>query len=546
MSQPALTPFKANNLPNLLVVHSRLDLAKRSAEGSVILFIGNIGSTALGAVALILVARFLGPENYGLFVLSIAMPLLLQLFTHFGTRTAATRFVAYHMSLGEPEKARRFAQSSILFSLIAGLAFSMLGYLSAGFVATELFGRPLLQPYIALASWGIVGQAVLLAAIASAWGWNSMGQAAFAASLQQGVRMVAAPGLVLLGFGLGGAVFGHVLSFFVAGAIAVALLYATRVKAFGVFLRYFFEDTRELITFGFLPFVGNALAGLSVFYVSLLLAVIASNAVIGYYQTAFNLIVPASMLSTATASALYPAFSSLYGVRGNIGEAFRVSVKYVGFVIMPVLFFLVGTSNEMMVVIYGSSYSPGSPYLVLLALAYVPILLGMGVIPNFFNGIGKTRQTLYAVGGGAVSLFALAPVLAIWLGLGAYGLIYATLISNVLISFVGLLFLRRMGMPGMDMRAALGTLSSSVLAMLVCVFIPPLGPDLFSLFVKFVLFASVYLTLVPMLGGLEVRDIERIRHSLAEVRLLGKLAVLILDYEEKLRRRVEQNPATSG
>ena len=68
-----------------------MHIAKKSAKGSVVLFSGILIATAIAAVASIVVARFLGPGDFGLFSLSLVAPSLLQLFTHFGTRSAVTK-----------------------------------------------------------------------------------------------------------------------------------------------------------------------------------------------------------------------------------------------------------------------------------------------------------------------------------------------------------------------------------------------------------------------------------------------------------------------
>ncbi len=51
---------------------SNIDVAKQSARGSLILFAGNFLDTAINAVAIILVARLLGPDGYGTYTLSMS------------------------------------------------------------------------------------------------------------------------------------------------------------------------------------------------------------------------------------------------------------------------------------------------------------------------------------------------------------------------------------------------------------------------------------------------------------------------------------------
>ncbi len=112
-----------------------MHIAKQSARGSVVLFAGNLIGTVIAYVASFVVARLLGPPDYGLFSLVFVAPTLLQLFTHFGTRTAVTKYVAQYVSLGDVERARRFSQSAMIFSLGAGALFAVVNYLSSWWVA---------------------------------------------------------------------------------------------------------------------------------------------------------------------------------------------------------------------------------------------------------------------------------------------------------------------------------------------------------------------------------------------------------------------------
>lgn len=509
-----------------------MHIAKQSARGSIVLFSGNLLATLISAVSSIVVARLLGPSDFGLFSLSLVAPTLLQLFTHFGTRTAVTKYVAEQMALGNVERARRFAQSAMIFSILAGAVLAVVNFLASGWMAAVLFQRPELQLYIALASVYLFGQSIVLTVIATATGWYAMGQASFANILQAALRLAIAPFLVLLGFGVAGAVWGHALSFLIGGLISAAILYATKVKFMRERLSSVMDDTKELIKFGFQPFLGGVLAGLSTFYVSVLLALVAGNTAVGFYQTATNLIVPVSLLSAATASALYPAFASLRAIEADTGQAFGMSVKYVSFFIGPVLFFLAAASTELINFFYGSPYVPGSQYLFLLALANTPILLGSSVIPNFLNGIGRPRLTFVAGGVAAIVLFVAAPLFSVFSGLAVNGLIAALFVSNASMATVGLYLVHRNKLGVTGWWSTLAIFAASLVALGVCLVLPSIGHQTVMLVVKFMVFVAIYLTLAPLFGALELADLDRLAQSIGDVTFLLTLASPFIRYEK--------------
>jgi len=108
-----------------------LQVAKKSAQGSIVLLAGNLTATIGQTVASILIARLLGPDNYGSYSLAFVIPSIFQLFTSFGVNTAVTRFVAYHVSRNEDVEAKRFAESALLLTFLSGVVLAGACFLTA-------------------------------------------------------------------------------------------------------------------------------------------------------------------------------------------------------------------------------------------------------------------------------------------------------------------------------------------------------------------------------------------------------------------------------
>ena len=102
-----------------------------------------------------------------------------------------------------------------------------------------------------------------------------------------------------------------------------------------------------------------------------------------------------TLTSGAITQALFPAFAHLEGVKGDLSRAFTYATKYMGFVLTPIIFLLMGASIQIIRVPLGPSYGVASGYLALLSFANISFLFGHGVLPSFFNGVGRPR--LYMV-----------------------------------------------------------------------------------------------------------------------------------------------------
>ncbi len=183
------------------------------------LFAGNLTATVAQTVASILIARLLGPDNYGSYSLAFVIPSIFQLLTSFGVNTAVTRFVAHHASMNQNEEAKRFAESALLVTLLSGVVLAAACFFTAGFFSAYVFHRAYLARYVELASAIVFGQALLNTSIAAAIGWNAMGQASFANIAQSLIKLLASPLLIVLGFSILGAVVGQTASAVLGAAV---------------------------------------------------------------------------------------------------------------------------------------------------------------------------------------------------------------------------------------------------------------------------------------------------------------------------------------
>lgn len=525
-----------------------MHVAKKSAQGSIVLFAGNLTATGIQTVAGILVARLLGPENYGTYSLAFVIPNIIVLFTSFGVNTAVIRFVAYHVARDENDEAKRFAESALLLTFLTGAVLSGFCFLTAGVFSSYVFHRAYLAQYVELASAIVLGQAMLNTAIAAAIGWNSMGRASLMNIAPALVKVLVSPLLIVAGFGILGGVAGQTAAALLGAGIAVGILYAYEIRSSKLSWRGFVADGRQMMGYAIPAYTASILSGVGPYYVSIMLAAVATNVMIGYYQAAYNFTIAIALLSGAAASALFPAFTRLHGGNADLPRAFRMAVKYVAFVSMPVVFLLVSTARQLMVIFYGHSYGAGSTFLVLLAVSSVPVLLGFTVLPSLFNGIARTRLTLVMVGVGAVVLFASAPLLAITLGLGVDGVIYGILLSNLVTTLVGLYLYRLEFAALIDLKAAASTLVAGGISFALCYLVPAFSSNLLILIAKLALFSVAYLTIAPLLRAVTYDYLDTLGEALEEMPVLNRPIRVLIAYEKffasqsKTPQGVENDP----
>jgi O-antigen/teichoic acid export membrane protein len=110
-------------------------IAQKATRGGLFLFIGNASSTVILAVGAILVARLLGPFNYGLYTLTVAIPVLLVALADAGINFALVRLPARLRSEGDHARANRLVKLGFLLKLVISTAASIVCYAGSSVIA---------------------------------------------------------------------------------------------------------------------------------------------------------------------------------------------------------------------------------------------------------------------------------------------------------------------------------------------------------------------------------------------------------------------------
>jgi O-antigen/teichoic acid export membrane protein len=518
---------------------SDIDIARRSTKGSLILFGGNLISTGIIAVSSVVIARLLGPDAYGAYTLALLLPNILIGFVGLGVGVGVTRFSAYHISKGEDAVAKRMTRNGMTFLLLFGGLLTVVSYFGAGFVSSVVIKRPGLTYLSEVASLTVFSQGMIQSATSALLGHNAMRTISVMNVLQASLKLVAGIALVLLGLGALGALWGLIASYYVAGGLGVLALYVVTKGEKGAGPGSFISDNLAMLRYGFPHLAGGLVSGLSLQYVTIILAFFASNVVVGYFQSAQNILTAVSLTSSALTLTLLPAFAHLQGIKADTALAFRYAVKYTSFVIGPIIFFIIGASGPLVQSLYGPSFSSTTNDLVLLGISVGPTLVGQGILPSFFSGLGKTRLSMYFFLFGAAFQFALAPLLAVWLGWGVPGLIYSILASNLASTGLGIFLAWKVFGATVDSKSLLATLvalSISFTALLPFKYLHLSSPLL--LILDAAVFLSVYLTTAPLLRALTSDDVTRLSLATSGLGYFSGAFRIILEYESWIIRTV--------
>lgn len=131
-------------------------LATATFRQSQITIAGTLLNGALGALFYIVLARFLGPSDFGLLIVALTTMVLIADIADIGTNTGLVRFVSSNLA-ANPHKAYRFLKLSLKIKLFAWAISFLVVYLLAPALATVVFHKAELTLPLKLAAFGVGG-----------------------------------------------------------------------------------------------------------------------------------------------------------------------------------------------------------------------------------------------------------------------------------------------------------------------------------------------------------------------------------------------------
>ena len=523
-----------------------VDVAEQSVRGSLILFLGDAASTIILAVGSILIARFLGPEYYGIYSITLAVPAIIISLIGLGLDSAVVRFSARYRSEDRPEQLLSLIKSVTAFRLALGFIVWLLCFLYSDFLASTLLNRPEAGLYIRLSSFLIIFQTLFSLLYSLYVGLDRYDVGAAVKLSMSIVKSTSAPLLVVAGLGVFGAVMGHVLGFAVSAMVGISLLYlgpyrtlksviGDGVEGGGSFVR----DLKTIISYGLPLYASSLILLLADQYRLILLAHNASDLEIGNFQAAGTFASLLVVISAPISMALFPAFSKLDPAGEEVRKAFQYSVKYTGMLIVPAALFTILMSRSLVEIVYGNKYLLAPLFLSLYTVVYLYSAFGSIVLSSFFNGIGETGINLKATLAYVIPFLPLSIILTSMLGV--LGLILSILVS----SFLGVVYgvytaKNKLKAPISLKNSARILIASGVAAIpiLPLALNPPI-PNYLSILLGGIIYLAVYMTVLPIIKGFQKSDVMTFRNLFRNYGKLMPVVDLIMKYELKLIDKVQ-------
>jgi O-antigen/teichoic acid export membrane protein len=298
-----------------------------------------------------------------------------------------------------------------------------------------------------------------------------------------------------------------------------------------------------MVTYGLPAYFSSILAGFIGVYKNYLLAWFTSNIDIGNLVAATNLSTAITIFIFPVSIVLFPSFSKLDVEReiNEVRELFRYAVRYSCILILPVSFFLMALSKDVIFLFYGSVFRDAPLYLVIAALPYLLVGLGSIILISFFNGVGMTNIVFRM---GVINLAASLPLYYLLVYYyGVLGILVALALATFFMTLYGFWVAHRRFGVWVDgyilLRIYFAAFLSGLAVYLLRLFVD-FGRSLYNVHVFGVLFLFLYLVFLPLFRGIGEGDVDILSMAFSGLRYVSPLFEVFFELERRIIRFLQR------
>jgi len=347
---------------------SELDtLLAKIARGGLVSIVGQISNKGFYFLFLILMARYLGPSEYGVFILGWIIISLSQTVAGLGVDRGVVRLIPENQVDGSERHVRGVIVTAIGISVLTGVIVAAALYLTSDFVAMTVFSEPKVGFVIRVLAAIVPFWAFLLVAAAIAQSFQNITVQQIVNNLRSGVLpLFLAAGAMLIEYQLTGVLRALVLSAMVAAAISLVLLKTTvPLKLIGAFT----TDTSQLLRISLPLFLSGFVYSLLYRIDQLILGAFVTTAEVGIYNAASVLATQLSVFLLAIGTIFEPIASKLQnaGNTRQLEQLFKRVTTWAVIVTVPAIAVVWGFP-DMFLSLFGTDFRSGQPLLLVLTL----------------------------------------------------------------------------------------------------------------------------------------------------------------------------------
>lgn len=339
-----------------------------AAKGGGVTFAGTVFAYGSWLAIGIVLARFLGADQYGLYTLATSPITIAAGLAGLGLAPAVVRYVSVYASRRDTAGLWGTLQVGLGLSALTGLVAGLGLFALATPIAEGIFNEPRLVPLLRLGSLVIPFVALSSKLAAATQGFKRMQYTVIAQNLAQPMfRLVLLVALALsVGLNAANALAVYVLA--VVIGFAILLYFLNRLFTLRRPLQEGRRNPRQMLSFSLPIYVSRLIKTFRGNIQTLLLGAFHEVTTVGVYAVASKVNLVGTMFQTSIVTASAPIVSELYdqGKHAQLARFYQAMTKWTFTVNLP-FFLILQLFPEAILSIFGKEYVGGATALIILA-----------------------------------------------------------------------------------------------------------------------------------------------------------------------------------
>ncbi|MFC4541948.1 flippase [Halosolutus amylolyticus] len=353
-------------------------------------FVGRVAAIVSSGLLMVVLARLLGPDEYGLLFLAVAIFGVLGVFSKLGISNSCARYVAEYKEQDSTQIPHilRVALAFNLVTIVVVCLAVLLGHHKLAGVLDE----PALVPFLLVGVLYLAFESLSALARGVLQGYEEIELAAAVHAIGRVTRLVFAVGFVVIGFGALGALVGYILSVVVSSLLGLWFVYRRLYRVLEV-APAIEAGLRRRIGEYTVPLTATSTANVIDKRIdTVLVGFFLTPVAVSYYVVSKQIVEFLETPVSALGFTLSPSFGA-QKADGNVNQAARIyeaALTHSLLLYVPAAAGIVLVAEPTIELVFGDDYGGATPVLQVLSM-YVVLQSITKLTSNALDFLGRAR-----------------------------------------------------------------------------------------------------------------------------------------------------------
>lgn len=371
------------------------EVAKTIAKNGLIFVIGTIFTVICSYAYRLILARWLGPGEYGVVSLGLAIIGLVSNVISFGLYDGLFRYVSYYRTKNNPEKVKGTFLAVTKLVLPLSVLVGILVFFFSNKIASNLLHNPPLAPILQLLAITIPLMFLANSFLQVCRAYKKLQYEVISRNFIENITKIVFTILFLfLGFKTIGVIFAYIISLIIGTAVAgffmqtkIADILSTKIKA-----EYSYK---EIIKYSLPLSLVSIISPIEHWLDTIMVGFFMTNTDVGLYNAALPTAQMVKIIFPALTALTIPIAIELIINKklDDFIKTYKIISRWIFIICLPIFLIIILFPKPILNLLFGSEYISASTSLVILAIGYFVYAIA-GPARQTVNAIGKTNYTL--------------------------------------------------------------------------------------------------------------------------------------------------------